>query len=124
MAQKVTVTYSSPGLQPPVYITTSLSEPQWELLEMDCRKTPDGEREFAKTFHVAGGEYQYKFRLGPGDWWVCDSGVRIIRFCSGLSANIFGRAFTCAGVARHVVWQAKCLQKNRPLVAHATIGWR
>jgi hypothetical protein len=72
MAHKVTVTYSSPGLQPPVYITTSLSEPQWDLLEMDCRRTPSGEQEFAKTFHVAKGEYQYKFRLGPGDWWVCD----------------------------------------------------
>jgi hypothetical protein len=72
MAHKVTVTYSSTGLQPPVYITTSLSEPQWDLLEMDCRKTPNGEHEFAKTFQAAEGEYQYKFRLGPGDWWVCD----------------------------------------------------
>jgi hypothetical protein len=72
MAHKVTVTYSSPGLQPPVYITTSLSEPQWDLLEMDCKRTPNGEHEFAKTFHAAEGEYQYKFRLGPGDWWVCD----------------------------------------------------
>lgn len=72
MAHKVTVTYSSAGLQPPVYITTSLSEPQWDLLEMDCRRTPNGQHEFAKTFHVAEGEYQYKFRLGLGDWWVCD----------------------------------------------------
>ncbi|KAM0716607.1 hypothetical protein Q7P37_008052 [Cladosporium fusiforme] len=72
MAQKVTITYSSPGLQPPVYITTSLSDPQWDLLEMDCSELPGGEREFVKTFHAEEGEYQYKFRLGPGDWWVCD----------------------------------------------------
>jgi len=39
---------------------------------MDCRRSPNGEHEFAKTFHAAEGEYQYKFRLGPGDWWVCD----------------------------------------------------
>jgi hypothetical protein len=72
MAHKVTITYSSAGLQPPVYITTSLSDPQWELLEMGCSEEPSGEWEFSKTFSAAEGEYQYKFRLGPGDWWVCD----------------------------------------------------
>jgi hypothetical protein len=72
MARKVTITYASPGLQPPVYITTSLSEPQWELLEMGCSESPSGEWEFTKTFSAVEGEYQYKFRLGPGDWWVCD----------------------------------------------------
>ncbi|GAB7335402.1 hypothetical protein MBLNU13_g07774t1 [Cladosporium sp. NU13] len=72
MAHQVTITYSSPGLQPPVYITSSLSEPQWDLIEMDCSEAPSGEWEFSKTFPAAKGEYQYKFRLGPGDWWVCD----------------------------------------------------
>ena len=72
MARKVTITYSSPGLQPPVYITTSLSEPQWDLLEMGCSESSSGEWEFSKTFFAVEGEYQYKFRLGPGDWWVCD----------------------------------------------------
>ena len=88
MAQKVTVTYSSPGLQPPVYITTSLSEPQWELLEMDCRRTPNGEHEFAKTFHAAEGEYQYKFRLGPGDWWVCDESKPTVADGFGARNNV------------------------------------
>jgi hypothetical protein len=72
MPRKVTITYSHPGLQPPVYITTSLSDPQWDLLEMGCSESPSGEWEFTKTFSAADGEYQYKFRLGPGDWWVCD----------------------------------------------------
>jgi hypothetical protein len=72
MPRKVTIAYSHPGLQPPVYITTSLSDPQWDLLEMGCSESPSGEWEFTKTFHAADGEYQYKFRLGPGDWWVCD----------------------------------------------------
>jgi hypothetical protein len=39
---------------------------------MGCSESPSGEWEFTKTFHAADGEYQYKFRLGPGDWWVCD----------------------------------------------------
>jgi hypothetical protein len=72
MPRKVIITYSSPGLQPPVYVTTSLSDPQWDLLEMGCSESPGGEWEFTKTFSAAEGEYQYKFRLGPGDWWVCD----------------------------------------------------
>jgi hypothetical protein len=72
MARKVTITYSSPGLQPPVYITTSLSEPQWALLEMESKESASGEWEFSRTFLAEEGEYQYKFRLGPGDWWVCD----------------------------------------------------
>jgi hypothetical protein len=72
MPRKVIITYSSPGLQPPVYITTSLSDPQWDLLEMGCSESASGEWEFTKTFSAAEGEYQYKFRLGPGDWWVCD----------------------------------------------------
>lgn len=72
MAQKVTIIYTSPGLQPPVYVTTSLSVPPWEVLEMEVSQFPGGEHGFAKTFSAEEGEYQYKFRLGPGDWWVCD----------------------------------------------------
>lgn len=39
---------------------------------MGCSQSPSGEWEFSKTFSAVEGEYQYKFRLGPGDWWVCD----------------------------------------------------
>lgn len=39
---------------------------------MGCSETASGEWEFSKTFSASEGEYQYKFRLGPGDWWVCD----------------------------------------------------
>ncbi|KAH9845048.1 hypothetical protein Tdes44962_MAKER06907 [Teratosphaeria destructans] len=68
----VTVEHASPGLQPPVYIFTSLSDPQWTAVEMDTEKKADGEYRFYKTFQVDEGEYQYKFRLGPGDWWALD----------------------------------------------------
>ena len=36
MKETVTVEFSSPGLQPPLYIFTSLSDPSWEAVEMDC----------------------------------------------------------------------------------------
>lgn len=74
MTQTVTITYSSPGLQPPVCVSTSLSQPQWDVLEMDYSELPSGEREFVKTFQVSGGKHQYRFRLGSGDMWVCDEG--------------------------------------------------
>lgn len=38
MKETVRVEFSSPGLQPPVYIFTNLSDPQWEAVEMQCEK--------------------------------------------------------------------------------------
>ena len=75
MKQTVTVQYSSPGLQPPVYILTSLSDPQWDPIEMHQETNSDGGYVFSKVFRVEEGEYQYKFRLGAGDWWVCDESI-------------------------------------------------
>jgi len=72
MKQTVTITHSSPGLQPPVYIFTSLSEPQWEAVEMHGDSDGHDGVVFSKSFEVEPGEYQYKFRLGDGDWWTCD----------------------------------------------------
>ncbi|EMC99062.1 hypothetical protein BAUCODRAFT_389627 [Baudoinia panamericana UAMH 10762] len=72
MKQPVTVEYASPGLQPPVYVFTSLSDPQWSEVEMEQEKKDDGEYRFSQTFAAEEGEYQYKFRLGPGDWWALD----------------------------------------------------
>ncbi|KAF7186374.1 hypothetical protein HII31_12305 [Pseudocercospora fuligena] len=72
MKTPVTITYGSPGLQPPVYICTSLSDPEWEPIEMEVSEDGQGAYKFTKTFTASEGEYQYKLRLGPGDWWVCD----------------------------------------------------
>ncbi|KAK0869172.1 hypothetical protein LTS02_003179 [Friedmanniomyces endolithicus] len=72
MTYPATVKYASKGLQPPVYIFTSLSDPQWEAVEMDHEILADGENGFSKTFMADEGEYQYKFRLGPGEWWALD----------------------------------------------------
>lgn len=41
----------------------------------------DSELTFSKTIHdVAPGEYEYKFRLGPGDWWVLDENAETGKF--------------------------------------------
>lgn len=68
----VTIEFGSPDLKPPVYIGTTLSDPAWEPLEMEHFSNHNGEYTFRKFFAVEEGEYQYKLRLGPGDWWVCD----------------------------------------------------
>ena len=39
---------------------------------MEYTKNEDGELEFHKDFEAEEGDYQYKFRLGPGDWWTLD----------------------------------------------------
>ncbi|KAL9121997.1 MAG: hypothetical protein Q9187_001446 [Circinaria calcarea] len=70
--QAVTITFSSPGAKPPVFVAGTFTEPPWEPHELSFEIcTPeDGqgdlpEYHFFKTFDVAAGEYQYKFRLGP-----------------------------------------------------------
>ncbi|QIX01092.1 hypothetical protein AMS68_006609 [Peltaster fructicola] len=87
MSQRVSIQYSAPGLQPPVYITTSLSDSQWEVIEMEATHH-DGEFVFHKDFDAVEGEYQYKFRLGPGDWWVCDESQPTIDDGDGNRNNV------------------------------------
>ncbi|KAJ9639430.1 hypothetical protein H2199_006463 [Coniosporium tulheliwenetii] len=67
--QTVEITYTHPETQPPVYVAASLTSPPWEPHEMDIdeKKTDAGDLIFRKEFEgVKEGEYQYKFRLGPG----------------------------------------------------------
>ncbi|KAK5118392.1 hypothetical protein LTR62_002906 [Meristemomyces frigidus] len=78
MRQPVTIDFASKGLQPPVYIFTNLSDPQWSAVEMDCEQKDDGENRFHKVFPAEEGEYQYKFRLGPGDWWALDKSKSLV----------------------------------------------
>lgn len=72
MKQQVRLSYRSRGLRPPVYAVTSLSDPQWEPVEMHSKDIGDSELEFWRVFDAEVGDHQYKFRLGPGDWWVLD----------------------------------------------------
>lgn len=77
MKSHIQLTYSSEGLCPPVFVVTSMSEPQWEVVEMDFAQKENGQYEFHKDFEAEEGQHQYKFRLGPGDWWVLDESKEI-----------------------------------------------
>lgn len=55
---------------------------------MDHEKTETGENRFFKTFQAEEGDYQYKFRLGPGDWWALDEGKPMVDDGSGNKNNL------------------------------------
>ncbi|KAI7675112.1 hypothetical protein KC318_g1160 [Hortaea werneckii] len=88
MKHSVTVEYAHAGLQPPVFVCTNLSEPQWQPIEMDKEKRANGEYRFFKSFSAAEGEYQYKLRLGPGDWWVTDERMPVVDDGAGNKNNL------------------------------------
>ncbi|KAF2629327.1 hypothetical protein BU25DRAFT_457003 [Macroventuria anomochaeta] len=76
MQSEATITFTQPGVQPPVYVVTSLSTPPWAPLELkpSKEKTPSGDFVFEQKFgNVAEGSYQYKIRIGEGHWVVDES---------------------------------------------------
>jgi hypothetical protein len=67
----VIVKYSKPGIQPPIYLAGSFSNPAWQPQEMLYTTNEANEHDFYKEVQVEEGhEYQYKFRVGEGDWWL------------------------------------------------------
>jgi hypothetical protein len=67
----ITIKYSKLGTQPPIYIAGSFSDPAWQPQEMSHTQGEDREFDFTKDVEVEEGkEYQYKFRIGEGDWWL------------------------------------------------------
>lgn len=76
MHSEATIRFTQPGVQPPVYVVTSLSTPPWAPLELrpSKEKTPSGDLVFELKFsNIAEGSYQYKIRIGEGHWVVDES---------------------------------------------------
>ncbi|KAJ4354853.1 hypothetical protein N0V95_003463 [Ascochyta clinopodiicola] len=76
MQGEAAITFTQPGVHPPVFVVTSLSTPPWEPLELkpSKEKTPSGDLIFEQKFgNVAEGSYQYKIRIGEGHWVVDES---------------------------------------------------
>jgi hypothetical protein len=68
----VTINYKQPGTTPPIFVAGSFTEPLWQPTELDYEQV-NGEYIFSKSFEVMPGRHQYKFRIGNGDWWICDN---------------------------------------------------
>jgi hypothetical protein len=68
-----TITFEKDNVQPPVYVAGSFTE--WSPVEMEYETTESNgsvQNKFSYKAALNPGEYQYKFRLGPGDWWALD----------------------------------------------------
>lgn len=72
-----TIAFSKPGILPPVYIAGSLTSPLWTEVEMSSKvktsTSPPGQAEydfFYQCNDLSGGTYQYKFKLGSGQWAI------------------------------------------------------
>jgi hypothetical protein len=80
---KIKITFSSSGAVPPVYVAGAFTKPPWHPTELESEKSSVDdavgvdEYVFWKDFEVEEGSWQYKFRLGDGEWWVCDGNAEI-----------------------------------------------
>ncbi|KAH8589255.1 hypothetical protein B0O99DRAFT_600054 [Bisporella sp. PMI_857] len=73
LPSKITIRYVKPGTQPPIYLAGSFSNPPWIPLPMEYTTDDHNEHVFHKEVNVEEGQdYQYKFRVGEGDWWLLD----------------------------------------------------
>ncbi|KAI9737173.1 MAG: hypothetical protein M1834_000766 [Cirrosporium novae-zelandiae] len=88
---KITITYSHPDTRPPVFVAGSFTNPPWQPIELGISPKANVDnsiQQFSKTFEVDEGRYEYKLRLGPGDWWVCDESVETTLDAAGNRNNI------------------------------------
>lgn len=74
---RANIQYSKTGVIPPVYLAGSFTEwqPSIEMQQEIIEEQPSRQYRFSTSVEVDPGEYQYKLRLGPGDWWTTDETV-------------------------------------------------
>ncbi|MCJ1465495.1 hypothetical protein MMC07_004113 [Pseudocyphellaria aurata] len=97
--QNIRISYVSPGARPPIYIAGSFTDPPWQPEELDYVLEQPGDMDsgtpsecslyrFVKSVQIGEGRWQYKFRLGLGDWWVCDEHTEKITDGLGNENNV------------------------------------
>ncbi|RAL63657.1 hypothetical protein DID88_003700 [Monilinia fructigena] len=75
----IVIKYSRPGAAPPIYLAGSFPESVWQPQEMEYTNESKDHYVFSKAVEVEEGkEYQYKFRIGDGDWWMSDEDAPIV----------------------------------------------
>lgn len=84
-----TVTYKNPGALPPVYIAGSFSDPEWQPQEMKHETDQDGQIAFRSEVHIEPGkDYQFKLRIGDGDWWALSDDYPVVTDNAGNQNNL------------------------------------
>lgn len=68
-----TITYRSPGAEPPIFLAGSFTSLEWGLQEMAFSREDGGDYIFeSRVFVEPGKEYPYKFKAGNDGPWVLD----------------------------------------------------
>lgn len=71
-----TIRFHRPDVHPPVYVAGSFSK--WSPVEMKLDindSTGPTNNHFSYQTDLEPGQYEFKFKLGPGDWWVLDESL-------------------------------------------------
>ncbi|KAG5940996.1 hypothetical protein E4U53_007504 [Claviceps sorghi] len=85
----VTVSYRRRGLEPPVFVAGTFTDPAWESREMQIVTDEFGEHHFTIQVPVEPGkEYRYHFRAGGQDDWFLDEHATIATDSLGQRCNI------------------------------------
>ncbi|KAH0840973.1 hypothetical protein FOPE_06471 [Fonsecaea pedrosoi] len=98
-----TITFKQENLQPPVYVAGAFTG--WSPIEMSFEVTEsDGSPQnvFSYKADLAPGDYQYKFRLGPGDWWVLDESSPTANDDQGNVNNVVSVEAQVPGPIEHI----------------------
>ncbi|MCJ1310565.1 hypothetical protein MMC25_004230 [Agyrium rufum] len=75
--------------KPPVFVAGAFTNPPWEPRELKHRAVDNSEEyEFVASFPAKEGQYQYKFRIGTGDWWICDQSAQQVQDDAGNWNNV------------------------------------
>ncbi|KAK7754222.1 hypothetical protein SLS62_003799 [Diatrype stigma] len=85
----VRFTYQKDDTVPPVYVAGTFSDPAWQPFEMDVTQNENGQNIFSKVIDVSdASDIQYKFRIGSGNWWLCNENAETITDEQGNINNI------------------------------------
>ncbi|TLS30154.1 hypothetical protein PpBr36_03486 [Pyricularia pennisetigena] len=77
----VIITFSKDGVQPPLYIAGTYSDPPWQLEEMEVSVGEDGKHLFKKRLLSSpGAEIHYKFKMAHGDWFLDDKSESVVDY--------------------------------------------
>ncbi|OAL40256.1 hypothetical protein AYO20_00676 [Fonsecaea nubica] len=98
-----TITFKQDNLQPPVYVAGAFTG--WSPIEMSFETTEsDGSPQnvFSYKADLEPGDYQYKFKLGPGDWWVLDESSPTANDAQGNVNNVVSVQAQVPGPIEHI----------------------
>ncbi|KAI1321845.1 hypothetical protein F5Y16DRAFT_388269 [Xylariaceae sp. FL0255] len=117
----ITFTFHKAGVQPPLFVAGSFSRPPWQPFEMDVSRDQHGEYMFIKQLLIdEGADYQYKFRLGSGDWWAVDPDADTVNDDQGNVNNLLRVPVTSTPVPARVDTEDHFQPSSDALVAETS----